>query len=612
MLELQNIILEMVARAEDLAIIADRLCRNVEARVPGIICSMLLVEPPGILRPLAAPSLPPSYCSIIDGMSAGPDVGACGSAAYHGRALTVLGIDIDPAWEAFHPIAHPLGLRACWSSPVKDGQNRVIGTFAFYFREARGPTLVEESLVETCLHLCSIAITNHAWRQDQERLASTDGLTGLPNRAAFNRALTTLACDQPSGWAILILDLDNLKIVNDSFGHHSGDMVIMSVAERLAKAASPESVYRLGGDEFAVIIHSSDHIAELDRFAARLITAVGTPLDCAGHVVVPRATAGAAIADATDRHADHVRRNADFALYHAKETNRGGFVRYWPGIGSRITRRLDAIREVDIALREDRIDAFYQPIVQLGTGEIMGFEALCRMRIGAHVLPASAFHDATTDVHVATRLTERMLEIVASDIRSWDAMELAFDRIAINVSSADFHGKKLCAQVNAAFSQCDGLLDRIVLEVTEAVYINQPDLLVTDVIQQLQQKGIRIALDDFGTGYASLTHLLTVPVDIVKIDKSFVDRLVEGDAGRVIVEGILHIARGLDMEVVAEGIEAESQADMLHMSGCQLGQGYFFARPLDRKAATELLALQANRDKRLERAAHDSRRASTM
>jgi diguanylate cyclase (GGDEF)-like protein len=579
LLDLQNIILEMVAKGTSLSRVAERLCTEVEARAPGIICSMLLVED-GALRPLAAPGLPARYLEVVDGMPVGPGIGACGSAAYLGKAVAVRDIDSDPGWHDFHPIAESHGLRACWSSPVHDGEGRVIGTFAFYFREARGPSPIEERLVATCLNLCAIAITNDVWRRDHERRANADGLTGLPNRAAFNTDLATLGCDAADGGAIVIVDLDNLKVVNDSFGHQAGDTVIRMVARRLAGTSLPDRAFRLGGDEFAIIVQSPDHLEDLDQFAQSLLEAVREPVDCGGHTVVPRATAGAAMVSPEDRTPDHARRNADFALYHAKETKRGGCVRYWPGIGSRIIRRLDSIRQLDEALRDDRVEAFYQPIVRLDTGQITGFEALCRMRNGKRMVPAAMFHEATTDAHVAMALTERMLRLVAAEARGWLDRGLPIGHLAINVSSADFQCGMLPRQLRSVLAEADVPLDCIVLEITEAVYLNQPDHLVEDAIGSLRETGVKVALDDFGTGYASLTHLLTVPVDIVKIDKSFVDRMSDGEAGRIIVDGVLHIARGLGINTIAEGIESREQAERLRQIGCTHGQGYLFARPL--------------------------------
>lgn len=596
LIRLQNVILEMIARGETLEHTAARLCCEVEDLAPGVICSVLTVDPAGLLHPLAAPSLPDAYSRSLDGIAIGPAVGSCGTAAYLRTAVTVTDIETDPRWATFKHLALPLGLRACWSSPILSAQDTPIGTFAFYYRECRPPTALEEAIVDRCVHLCVIAIERHQRVIQHERRAFTDGLTGMRNRAAFEAALAALPCDVPGAWALLVADLDNLKVINDTFGHHAGDGLLRTAGARIAGAIFPNRIFRIGGDEFAVILQSADALRDLDATAERVLSALVTPTDCGGQTVIPRATIGGAVLSIGDRTAERVRQNADFALYHAKETGRGGFVRYWPGIGSTMTRRLTAIRDVDAALRDNRIEAYYQPIVRLDTREVVGLEALCRMRIGDRIVPAMAFHEATTDVHVAVELTARMMSLVAADIRAWLDMGIPFQHVGINVSSADMHGA-VDQVLQAAFEAAGVPLKHVILEVTESVYMGRGDRIVQRAVEALRAKGLRVALDDFGTGFASLTHLMTVPVDIIKIDKSFVDRLAPEDASMAIVEGLIQIAGKLDIRVVAEGIEREEQARCLQSLGCPLGQGYLFSQAVDRHATTTLLMNRAQQPK---------------
>ena len=523
-------------------------------------------------------------------MKIGPRSGSCGAAAFSLAEVAVVDIASDDRWTDFRHLALPLGLKACWSSPIVGADGRVIGTFAFYYRECRGPTVGEREIVQQFVYLSVIALDRHQRVAEYERRAFADALTGLANRAAFNAALDALNCDVPGDWALLILDLDNLKVINDTFGHQAGDSLLQIAGERFADAVSPNPAFRIGGDEFAAIVHSRAALRDLQGTADRILTQFTKAADCAGNLVTPRATIGGAVVSVGDRAAEHVRQHADFALYHAKETGRGGFVRYWPGLGSNMTRRLGNIREVDAALREDRIEAYYQPVVRLDTREIVGLEALCRMRLGDQIVPAIDFQEATKDVHVATALTQRMIALVAADVRIWLDMGIPFQHVGINVSSADMHGGLLERMLESAFSKEEVPLSHVVLEITEAVYMGEGNRVVQQSVEALRAKGLRVALDDFGTGFASLTHLLTVPVDILKIDKSFVDRLAPGDAGTAIVEGLMHIAKQLNIRVIAEGIETEDQAIRLESAGCVLGQGYLFSRAVDRQSTTVLLA----------------------
>lgn len=595
MLHLQNEILVMVATGESLTDTMDTLCRGVEARLPGVVCSVLAVGGDGCLHPLASPSLPRAYSDALDGLAPGADVGSCGSAVHLRRPVEVADIASDPRWEKYAQIPLRIGLRACWSTPILGRDGVALGAFAFYFREARTHTPREAEMVETCIHLCAIALERDRQATSQHRLAYRDMLTDLPNRAAFNTASETPPRGASAASALLILDLDNLKTVNDTFGHRAGDYLIKAAAQRIQDSVAPRKTYRLGGDEFAVLIDGDVDTAELEALANAVLEHLTTPVDCDGHVIVPRGTIGGALRGA-GKTAEDLRQTADFALYHAKETRRGGFIAYSDALGTTMTKRLSAIREVGAALAEDRIDAHYQPIVRMDTGEIVGLEALFRVITpDGRVLTAGDFIEATSDVHTATQLTHRMMNIVARDVRAWLDQGIWFQHVGINVASSDFQNDDLFKVIEAAFRREDVSLRHVILEVTESVYMGQAGDAVARQIKAMRAKGLRVALDDFGTGFASLTHLLSVPVDIIKIDKSFVARMEPESRAAAIVEGLLDIAAKLDITVVAEGIQTESQAAQLKAMGCGLGQGYLFSRAVDRQAVTKLLVAKAQK-----------------
>jgi diguanylate cyclase (GGDEF)-like protein len=584
-LTLQNAILEMIARGEPLATTMSELCLRVEATIPGIAASVLAYDGSCLHTP-AAPSLPPSYSAAIENLKAGPLAGSCGTAAYYGEPVIVADIAMDPRWQDYRPLVMPIGIRACWSRPIKSG-DRVVGTFALYYREVRAPSPLEQKVIEACVHLCSIAIDREERVMERQRLTYTDALTGLPNRAAFDRAMSEPAsANRP--WGILLADIDNLKLVNDTFGHAAGDALIKTVADRFRAAAEPEFTFRLGGDEFALVVFPKQDLG-LARAATEILTALALPAECDGHVVFPAATIGGALPE-DGLTPDQIRRNADVALYHAKENNRGQYFEFHRDLGTAITRRFRAVRDVGLALSQGRINPHYQPVVRIDTREIVGFEALCRMTTpSGEIIAAAHFQEATKDAHVAAELTQQMLTRVARDMRSWLDAGLPLQHVGINLSAADFRGGSLKDKISQAFGEAGVPLNHIILEVTESVYLGQRDHVVATEIKALRADGLKVALDDFGTGFASLTHLLTMPVDILKIDKSFVDRMEPGDAGLFIVEGLIGIANNLDVRVVAEGIEAEAQAEQLQRLGCKLGQGYLFSRAVDRLEAANLL-----------------------
>ena len=569
----------------------DFLCKEIEALLPGATCSVLTVDPSGLIHPLSAPSLPCEYSASLNDCMVGPNVGSCGSAVYLGKPIVVTNIETDPRWAEFKVPALRLGLNACWSTPIFCEAHRVAGAFAIYHRACRGPDESEEAIIATSVRLCAIALDRHERVLERERRASVDALTRLANRASFNLTLNHLPCGEPGTWALLILDLDNLKIVNDTFGHHAGDHLLQVVAARIEASASPNRAFRIGGDEFAILVQSTEALQNLDAFASQILNALGAAIQSGGHTIMPQATIGGAVYAAIDRTAEAVRQNADFALYHAKETGRGGFVRYWAGLDTRITHRLSTIRDVDAALREGRIEPFYQPIIRLDTLEIVGMEALCRLRTrnGASISAAN-FHEATNDVGIASTLTHRMLMSVASDIRSWSDLKLSVGYVGINLSPADIYSCEL-ERALAAISANDAIqLEQVVFEIAASTFPAQREAIVIDRIKSLRSMGVCIALDNFGTSTSSLLHLMAGPIDIIKIDKKLIGCLGSDDANVAILEGILLIAKKLGIGVVAKGIETQVEADHLAVLGCEFGQGFLFLPPITSEQVPALLS----------------------
>lgn len=587
---LQISILEMVARGMPARMIGDHICRAVEERCPGVACTVIRVDRSGLLHPLSAPSLPDSYSDAIENAMIGPRAGSCGSAAYLRRPVLTMDIASDPRWETFGPLALALGLRACWSTPVFDSTGEVIGTFALYYREARGPTEEERALVEICARLCAIAMERHERAMAREQRARFDALTGLPDHDSFRVALAGMPVGHPGAWALLLIEVENLPVTNDTFGHHVGDRLLQGVARRVAATAAPDKVFRVGGGAFAVLVQDPAALDDLQASAEAILAAIAAPLDCDAYVVTPRAAIGGAVVLSADEAPEIVRRNADFALHHAKEVGRGGFVRYWPGLGTRMTDRLVSIRAVEHALRDDGITAHYQPIVRIDTGQIVGVEALCRMIMpSGEIVTAGAFSEAITDARIAASLTDRMLVMIAEDMRCWMDAGLPLQHVGINATSADFRGGDLREKLVAVFGARGIPLHHITLEVTERVYIGEHDHVVAEASQALRSLGLRVALDDFGTGYASLTHLLSVPVDAIKIDRSFIRRMAPGDPSLAIIEGLLDIARKLGIRVVAEGVETVEQLTELTRLGGLHAQGYLFSPAVDARQLARLL-----------------------
>jgi diguanylate cyclase (GGDEF)-like protein len=582
---LQNATLEAIARGEALAAIMTALCERVEVLAPGVVCSVVTIDDEFRLRPLAAPSLPRAYGEAVNGTPIGPRVGSCGTAIYRKSPVEVTDIAGDPHWEGYRELVLPLGLRACWSSPIAARDGRIVGSFAFYYREPRGATAFERRIVETCVHLCAIAIEHEEVNARNHRLAYFDTLTGLPNRARFNEAIGQATGRTRTGFGLLLIDIDHLKAVNDTMGHAVGDRLIEAVGLRLASAAPDGTAFRIGGDEFAVLLPDCDKAGQLRGVAGTVLAAMQTPIDCDGTSIVPSVTIGGAIAGEDGHDSVTLRQNADFALYHAKETRRGGYVRFKGGLRTSMTRRIQTIRTVDDALSAGQLIPYYQPIIWLDSGQIRAMEALARLRLDdGRVVAAGEFQEALLDPRLAHRISSQMLPAIAADMAQWQREGLPIRHVGLNVTSADFQKGDLLQRIVRTFERAQLPLEHLVIEITEQVIMGGRRDGVARTMTALRERGIQVSLDDFGTGFASLTHLLDFPVDAIKIDKSFVGGIESSARSGAIVEALIGVASRLGLRIVAEGIENEGQARRLATMGCRLGQGYHYSRPMPAEA----------------------------
>ncbi len=595
LLRLQSEVLEAVARGDSLAEAGNILCRRVEKAAPDVICSILLIDDQRRLQPLAGPSLPQSYSEAVKNVPIGPRVGSCGTAAWRNQPVEVFDIATDPLWADFRNLASPLGLRACWSSPIRNGAGQVVGTFAFYYCTPRAPTDLERKIVATCLHLCALAIEHEAVRTRNHRLAYFDALTGLPNRGHFNDVLARLI-DKARPFGLIMLDIDHLKQVNDSIGHAAGDALIRAVAARLAACGPRLTACRLGGDEMAILVAECYDHRTLSEIAQSVLAATAGMVAMGDQSIEVHVTMGGAVFGIDGGDADTLCQNADFALYQAKQSHRGCYLPFQADLRTAMVQRFAMVRQLDQAMTEGRVLPYYQPIVRLESAEIVGLEALARLAMpDGRIVTAGEFHAGLDDPRIAYELTGRMLEQVARDIRFWLDEDIPFQHVGVNVTTGDFQRGNLAERIATIFDAQNVPLHHIVLEVNESVFMGGSDRTVPHAVEALRAQGLLVALDDFGTGFASLTHLLSFPVDIIKIDRSFVERLGVDKAGEVVVRAMFDIARNLNMKVVAEGIESSRQVEILCDLGCTMGQGYLFSRPVSARDTTDLLRVFAQR-----------------
>jgi diguanylate cyclase (GGDEF)-like protein len=419
----------------------------------------------------------------------------------------------------------------------------------------------------------------HEAMQRLWRAVNVDGLTGLANRSRFLDRLAeaiVAAGKAERGLGLLILDLDAFKEVNDSLGHRAGDEVIRTVAERFAAAAGEETfVARLGSDEFAAVIDSDDE-ASLTGVAGEIAAQVRRPIPVDGSRLFLSGSIGIARYPADAATADDLHRCADVALYQVKKTGRGTTGFFTRELGELFDQRRAAVELVRHAGTEGRIAPYYQPMVRLEDRAPIGFEALARIEGPNGVCGPSVFWRAFDDPESARQIDDQMFALATADVARWRAIGLPAGRISVNVSEYYFKTAGFAERVLHRLARLDIPPSALKLEVTETILLGEDTGHVGAILGHLHDAGVAIALDDFGTGYASLTHLRDFPIDVIKIDRSFLRDVHRRPASAVIVRAMIELAANLDIEVVAEGVETEDQAGFLTEAGCTAAQGYLF------------------------------------
>jgi diguanylate cyclase (GGDEF)-like protein len=585
---LRNEILEALARGISLETAADRICRAAEAMAPGTVCSILTVDEQGTVHPLAGPSLPEHYSQALEGLPVGPCAGSCGTAIWRGEPVEVRDIATDPLWAEYKALALPLGLRACWSSPIKAGDGRVVGTFAFYYREPRGPAEVEREIVDKCAHLCAIAIEHHAVQSRIHQLAFFDALTGLPNRAQLQeRAHAAIdALDAAAALNVLYIDLDDFKGVNDALGHRIGDQLLERVARRLTACMDERAfIARLGGDEFAVLQAATDADRDGSALAQAVIDALREPFEIDDHRVSIGASVG--ITQAA-RGADlaELYRQADMALYEAKNQGRGTWRVFAPQMEAAVRSRRSLQQALRGAIDRREFALAYQPIVALATRELVAVEALLRWRHPERGdVPPAIFVPVVEEMGLIGVLGDWVLQEACAAAATWPRDV----KVCVNLSPLQLKKADLAADVVAALNRSGLPAERLDLEITESALLAQ-DIGTRLALHGLHDLGVRLSLDDFGMGYSSLRSLRSFPFDKIKIDMSFVRGIgIDRDA-TAIIRAMIGLARDLGIRSAAEGIETDTQLEWLSAHGCTEGQGFYFGEPMHGAQLHELLA----------------------
>lgn len=464
-------------------------------------------------------------------------------------------------------------------APVFNAEQEIIGTMGV-FTDITERKRIEEQMVHDAFH---------------------DALTGLANRKLFMEHLRmTLARskrERKGLFAVLFLDFDRFKVINDSLGHAEGDRMLIAIAGRLKFILRPSDlVARLGGDEFTILLNEIDSPEDALRIAERIHLEMGNPFDLGGSEIVTSASIGIAFGNNDYEQAEEILRDADIAMYRAKTRGKACHQIFDQTMHDEVRNRLHIEREMRQALEQREFCLYYQPIVDLKTGILAGFESLIRWNhpVRGMVSPGE-FIPIAEENNMILPLGRWILHESCRQLRQWQRENVAAEAlvISVNLSSKQFIQPDLVEQVASALVETGLPPKCLKLEITESYLMENSDLAVT-TISRLKALGLQLSLDDFGTGYSSLSYLHSLPVSFLKIDRSFVMRMMDSKENSEMIETIIRLAQNLKMKVIAEGIETTEQMAHLQMLTCEYGQGYFFSKPVAPEIAGNLIGKLAN------------------
>ena len=442
-----------------------------------------------------------------------------------------------------------------------------------------------------------IALENARLYDELRHQAFHDGLTGLANRTLFRDRVEHAVARRPTGStgtiAVLFLDLDDFKTINENLGHQGGDDLLATVGERIRTCLRPaDTAARLGGDEFAILLEDLRDETEATNVAQRLLGALRSPIRVGETAASVGASIGVAVTVAGADDADELLRNADFAMYQAKRAGKDRYEVFRLGLRREAAERgaLEALLRG--AEARDELRVHYQPIVDLGDGSIVGLEALVRWDTADRgLLMPGDFIGLAEESGLIVQMGRWVLERACRDTQAWRTRYGLVDlSVSVNLSARQFQHPDLLAEVGAALEVSGLEPSSLILEITESVLMQTTEATIGK-LAELRDLGVRLAIDDFGTGYSSLGYLERFPVDILKIDKTFIDGVGEPGGRPVLARAILQLGRALGLQVVAEGVERRDQVVALRRLGCTRAQGYLFARPLPADAVEPLLRL---------------------
>jgi len=595
-----NGLLARIAEGGSLDEILRTVCTSVEEELQGVRCCVMIYdEASQRLNVGAAPNLPKSFVGAIQGLAVGPAPGSCNYAVVHNEAALSEDISQDPLWDGLRESALEHSLAACWSHPIREVLDEdqeepagPLGTVAFYFSTPTEASSIAIQALEMTAALASLAIQTATARKRLGRQKFYDGLTGLPNRRLFRQHLKHSlvgASPHEKKMAVLLLDLDHFKDVNDTFGFTVGDFLLRSVAERLTKLRRPADILsRFGDDEFGILIGEISESDDIREIAATILKTINQPHDFGGHQLAVTASLGASVYPWDGEDGQTLLRNAQNALYAAKRHGRNRFRIYAPTMAGNAFEKLQLKLALGYALENEELELRFQPKVR-GNGEVIGCEALLYWNHPTEgVISPGKFIPLAEESGQILQLGRWVLESSCAQLRKWEEAGFKGLHIAVNISALQFREPGFVEGIANILKEHNVDASSLELEITETIAMTEVQKTMAR-LAELRSLGLSISIDDFGTGYSSLSYLKKFPISTLKIDQSFVRNLPGDKENAAIVKAVIALAQLMSLSVVAEGVETAGQLEFLIENGCEIFQGYHYSPPLAVSKFTTLM-----------------------
>ncbi|PCJ38420.1 MAG: hypothetical protein COA75_01270 [Cellvibrionales bacterium] len=584
LLLLQKKILESVALGGDFQETLDELCVASELLVPDSVCSVMVFdESRQYLDVISAPNVPDVIIDRLNGTVPGDSTGSCAVAVSHNAPVYVSNTFEDGRWSDSRGLARDFSILACWSHPVRNTTGEVVGSFAISSFEVREPTYFQKQLLTESANIAGIILERHKREMDLWGKAHQDKLTGLCNRLMFDMTLDHAIANakrQQAQLAVLFIDLDNFKVINDAHGHKVGDAVLQEIAQRLSRCQrGSDTLARYGGDEFTLLLENINELNSVTQVAQRILDECVIPVVTDGRSSTVSASVGISLFPNDALELRELLSFADRAMYKAKSKGRNGYYFYEEGL----TRVVEAKKRLGIELRsaldKDEFVLFYQPLFKTDGSMLHTFEALIRWRHPTRgLLTASDFLPMVEEEGLMDELGVWILHTACAQAKAWLDAGFLLNKVAINISL--FSGlNDIYDIVGRALKEAKLSAVHLELDIAECLLVGDSAELVNQ-LEKLRALGVGVALDNFGAGGVSLSLLNHLPVDVLKMDRDFVGNLTAGNDDPRLIKVIVAMASSLGLPVLAKKIETDLQRDVLIREGCDFLQGYLFSAPL--------------------------------